>query len=139
MRRTRRETSPTKMMRMDDETDTHDAPRLPTVGSKSRHTETPKTSKTSRSRATADDSEYDSEDYDDEVDEEYLPFQLPQIGYPDTPSLPPSSQSFRSRFDIDHISHLQYQIFDFICLLENCFNTFNNITYTYSLYIVLDL
>ena len=42
---------------------------------------------------------YDSEDDDSEdEDNAYMPFKLPQIGYPKTPSLPPSSQSFRSRY-----------------------------------------
>ena len=60
-----------------------------------------------------DDSDYDSrDDYDkngdtegsddeDDEDYDYVPFKLPNIGYPKTPSLPRSSQSslsFRSRF-----------------------------------------
>lgn len=79
--------------------------RVKTEGGKSRKTETPRTARTAKTRATnADDSEYDSEDYDSEDyddgddEEDFLPFKLPQIGYPKTPSLPPSSQSFRSRY-----------------------------------------
>ncbi|KAL4223613.1 hypothetical protein ACF0H5_017082 [Mactra antiquata] len=44
------------------------------------------------------DSEYDSDDEEYSEDEDFIPYQLPQIGYPKTPSLPPSSQSFRSRY-----------------------------------------
>lgn len=71
--------------------------------------ETPKTAKTTKTQEEDDDeddydSEYDSEEYDsedeedDEEDEDFIPYKLPEIGYPKTPSLPPSSQSFRSRY-----------------------------------------
>jgi hypothetical protein len=75
-----------------------------------RKADTPKTAKTTKTTKTRDedddddddedDDDYDSDDYDDEYDEEeedYIPYRLPEIGYPQTPSLPPSSQSFRSR------------------------------------------
>ena len=39
-----------------------------------------------------------SSDDDDDEDNDYVPFKLPNIGYPKTPSLPRSSQSFRSQF-----------------------------------------
>ena len=57
----------------------------------------------------SEDSDYDSRDDelsnrmtssddDDDEDNNYVPFKLPNIGYPKTPSLPRSSQSFRSQF-----------------------------------------
>ena len=62
----------------------------------------------SRDNSTDDDySDYDSRDDDvsdyrsdddDDEDHDYVPFKLPTIGYPKTPSLPRSSQSFRSQF-----------------------------------------
>ncbi|XP_053391250.1 uncharacterized protein LOC128554061, partial [Mercenaria mercenaria] len=91
----------------EDEDDEDDDDREATAAS-GRKAETPKTAKTNKTRAEEEDdddddedSEYDSEEYDsdeDEEDEDYIPFRLPEIGYPQTPSLPPSSQSFRSRY-----------------------------------------